>query len=770
LGVWLICSNAVALPPADEVVVVEVREGQSIRDIAEIHLGDANLWQELLRENNLQDITDIRPGLKLSVPAGRILRAKNAMHDSLNGIQQATQEGARVFAPVEISEAIRLYDEALSLRANGQWDDVTDRANQAKTLAQNALRLAMEVRDAAGQAVLSDREGWVEGRKSSELSWSDRTLHDVLVEQEKVRTLSDSSAQITFLDDNRLRLNANSQAVIYRMRVDPLSRREEAKVSLIEGDFYTALAGKSGRKSFELEIPDVETEIESRSYWVRHDARGSKFTNFDERNLRIAAKGESRDLGQNEAAVVRKGQKPSEKIKVVGAPDLSGPDDDSVAFTATVDLDWQPVEEAVGYWVEIAHDPSFNTMRASRWGLTVPRLRTEALDVGTYFWRVVGLDKFGLPGARSPVWRFHVRVDLTPPYLLIEEPKEGSIIRTGPVRLRGATEAGTELTIRGTTPTVGPDGAFQAEYTPEPGINRIVFTAKDSAGNVTERERSFVFAPDESAIVVFDEGIPRLGPRHFLTSRDVISLAGRTRPNAQVLIRTEKGEEHAAAYTDNNGHFGVNVPLRQPSEKFDLAVVERSGLTHEERFEVTVDQEAPEIALDSPPPSVTAVEWLPLKGRADGAITLSVNGQPTELDDDRFEFTVRLQEGPNSVEIMATDRVGNAGTLKLNVNLDQTPPTLVGHDVSKQRTSGGEPITVTVTANDVSGLKKVARFTLRIGSKEYTDYLDLIQENKTYQAVLNPPQEAVGAISLKNIELEDYAGNRAQFTLGSDEK
>ncbi len=92
--------------------------------------------------------------------------------------------------------------------------------------------------------------------------WSERPLNTVLIEEEKVRTLSRSTAQITFRDDSRLRLNANSQAVIQRMRVDPLSREEEAKVSLVEGDFYALLAGKSQRKSFELEVPEVETEIE----------------------------------------------------------------------------------------------------------------------------------------------------------------------------------------------------------------------------------------------------------------------------------------------------------------------------------------------------------------------------------------------------------------------------------------------------------------------------------------------------------------------------
>ena len=108
-------------------------------------------------------------------------------------------------------------------------------------------------------------------------------MNAVLIEEEKVRTLSRSTAQITFRDDSRLRLNANSQALIQRMRVDPLSREEEAKVSLIEGDFYALLAGKSQRKNFELEVPEVETQIDPTNFWVRRDTSGSKFTNYDQR-------------------------------------------------------------------------------------------------------------------------------------------------------------------------------------------------------------------------------------------------------------------------------------------------------------------------------------------------------------------------------------------------------------------------------------------------------------------------------------------------------
>lgn len=239
------------------------------------------------------------------------------------------------------------------------------------------------------------------------------------------------------------------------MRVDRLSRREEAKVSLIEGDFYTALPGKSARRTFELEIPEVETEIGSRNFWVRRDRTGSKFANYDEQVLRVAARGRSVTLGRNEAALVRHGKPPGEKIDALAAPALQAPEDDSVAFNAAVELAWSDVAEAAGYWLEVALDPAFDRMTMSRWGVAAPRAQLDALDIGTYYWRAIALDKFGLPGMRSHVRRFHVRIDQSPPFLIIEEPEEGAIIRAARVRLHGETEAGATVSLDGKPLPIG---------------------------------------------------------------------------------------------------------------------------------------------------------------------------------------------------------------------------------------------------------------------------------------------------------------------------
>lgn len=753
-----------ALAQSADVLTVRVEEGDTLRDLAAEHLGDPDLWTEILRANGLSAVTDIHPGLELKIPAGQVAQANRALDAALGVIQAATEEGARLFAPDEIAEAIRLRDEGVAARKDGRWDEAVRLADLSRLSASQALAMAIEQRDAAAEAVLSDRHGWVEGQRPQELVWSDRDLNAILIEEEKVRTLSRSTAQITFRDDSRLRLNANSQALIQRMRVDPLSREEEAKVSLIEGDFYALLAGRSQRRNFELEIPEVETRIDSTSFWVRRDDTGSKFTNYDERILQVSAQGASVDLGRNEATLVRTGAPPSEKIQVLPPPVLLAPQDDAVAFNAEIELSWDPVEDAAGYWLEIALDPAFRRMVESRWGLTELAYEPDPLDIGVYYWRVAALDKFGLPGERTDPWRFRVQTDVTPPYLAIGGPAENAILREAPVRVQGETEPGVTLILNGEPVPLGADGRFDVPFEPSPGLNSVVIEAQDTAGNTTERSRAFVFMPDQQAAIEFNPTIPRLSPRHFVTDRDVISIGGRTEAAARIVIAAADGAERASAYADDDGAFGVNIPLRAPEEHFTVQVVSPSGFASQDAFDVAIDQEPPKIELEARPPAVTAVEWLPLRGRLPGGERLLINGEPAELIDQTFDEAITLREGRNAIELVATDLVGNVSVEKFEVVLDQEPPTLIRQEVTPGGAGPGDRVTVEVVASDESGMKQAAPFTLRVGDAELSDFLRLDRSRGSYRSTLVISEGMQGAVALKDVELEDYAGNRRRYT------
>jgi hypothetical protein len=70
-----------------------------------------------------------------------------------------------------------------------------------------------------------------------------------------------------------------------------------------------------------------------------------------------------------------------------------------------------------------------------------------------------------------------------------------------------------------------------------------------------------------------------------------------------------------------------------------------------------------------------------------------------------------------------------------------------------------------VTARDASGLRKAAPVRIRVAGTDYTDFLELGGADGTYRKAVLLPDEAAGAVAVREVEVEDYAGNKARFTL-----
>jgi len=760
-------SCPVFAPPAtaqdSEFLTVKLGGDQTIREIAQKYLGDPDLWTEILRASELKSITELRPGTVLKLPATAISTANKALVDASGQIQIANQAGAQVFAQENIGKAISLHDEALLRRVKSDWGGTRNLATLSFGEATVALEKSQAARDRAAEALVTDRNGQVEGQRPQDLGWRGLTLQTTLVEEERVRTLSDSTAQITFRDASRLRLNANSNAVIQKLRYDPLKKSEVAKVSLVEGDFYALLSSPSTRASFNVDVPRVNASIDSGSFWVRNDNDGAKFTNYDDGKVEVTAAGQSVTLGRNEGTVVQSGLAPREKMAVLTAPDLSAPRDDLTVFNRGPRLVWNSVPGAVGYWVEIGGDQEFSRMVASRFGLEQAQFESGPLPPGEYFWRIAALDSFGLPGARSAIWRFSVVIDNDAPFLSIGTPERGAILRDATVKVSGESEPGATVTLFGRSLTVAPNGRFETTIKAAPGSNKIEIVAIDPAGNETRSERSFVYMPDERSVVSFDDDIPSTGPKHFLSAVETISIGGTTTANAQLQIRLGK-KAVASAASDATGRFRVNVPLGAAANRFEVAVTAPSGFTSSDEFSVTVDKASPNIVLDAPPPSLTANQDFTLRGRTKPGARLALNGREIANRNGRFEETIELKTGANVIELSASDAAGNVRTEKWQVRLDRDPPILVRSRAAPA--SGGRPVLIVeIEAEDASGLANIAPFKVSAGGQILTGHLRYNRSAKNYQGTIVVPAGALQTAALSEVELADDAGNKKTFEI-----
>jgi hypothetical protein len=744
-------------------LVVTIGSDDTIREVAEKYLSDPDLWPEILRSSGVESIADLKPGMELRIPVTEITTANQALVESLGQIQKANLAGAQIFAPDEIGRAVDLHEQALEKRLLREWLATRDLAEASFTEATTAIAVSERNRDLAAEALVTDRNGSVEGQRPEDLAWRDLQLRSILVEEEKVRTLSDSTAQITFRDASRLRLNANSNAVIRQMRFDPLSKREEAKVSLIEGDFYALLAGESDDRSrFSVEIPDVDAVIDSGDFWVSNAAGSAKFANYDDALVQVAANGGAVTLGRNEGTIVDQGEKPRDALAVLPAPALAGPDDEGVVYVTAPELSWAPVDGSAGYWLEISSDQNFERIVENAFGIGATAHAAKTLAAGDYFWRVSALDGFGLPGERSEIWGFRVTPDDTAPFLRIDRPVRDAIFRKASIDVSGESEPGAEVAVDAGIIEVGDGGAFRATIMATPGENTLTVTATDAAGNVTIDERRFVYMPDEDSVVAYDPAIPRIAPTHFLSNGDILSLAGTTTTDSAIEIRS--GETvRAAAVSDASGVFRINVPLASDEENFTFAVIAPSGFTTREDFAVTVDRDAPEVVLDPPLPWLTAEETLRVAGETYATARLTLNGEDVAIADGRFDASLTLAPGENLIELIATDPAGNVRVEKAVVRLDRDPPSLVSAD-SRPSTGGGQAVlAIEVVARDASGLAKAAPFVVVAGENSYEGYLRYNKAAKRYRGTVVVPEADLAAAHLARIELEDDAGNRQVF-------
>ncbi|MEL6450684.1 MAG: FecR domain-containing protein [Pseudomonadota bacterium] len=762
-GVFALCLLALAPPAAAQssdldapLETVVFGAGDTLRGVVGQYLNDPDMWPYVLELNAISSPAAVVPGTELKLPVKQVRAADAALAKSLDAIQKANAEGAQVFAPVEIGEALENREAAVESREVGAWVEVVDLSDLATLLAMEALEISIAQRDRAAEAVVSDVQGSVEGRAPQELRWSSRGINDVLVEFERVRTLSDSTTQVTFRDLSRLRLNANSNATIQRMRSDPLTGGEVTKVSLVNGDFYALLNQLSDKTAFEVDVPGVETTTNSGDFWIKNDASGARFVNYDEPALQVNDGNQTITIGENEGVVLT-GQG-VERAEVLDAPRLVTPALDEILYDGFAPLGWSAFDGAEAYWVEVAIDPGFNQMQVSEWGVRGTSLDTAALPPRTYHWRVAALDRLGLPGQWSRSQSFTLRVDETPPFLTVLAPSDGQIVSAPRVEIFGASEPQAQVELNGAPVTLGGDGSFILDTPLQPGSNVLTLRAVDQAGNESTTSQTVIYRPAAEIEIRLDTDLPRVGGALASRSSEVAVFATSTAAEGSEVVVQSGGAEVLRTVVGGGGTISVSVPASETAQAYTIAVLGPTGLIEGQlAFDAVQDNIAPDTQLDSPPPRATDLDQIELIGTAMDATQLTINGVDVPLEEGRFAFSLSLSPGLNLFDLVATDAVGNVNAARLQTLYDIDPPEVTSVDVSRSGGANG-PIEITVAATDASGLRQAASYLLRVGEAEREGFLRCDNATGVCRASL-PPEP--GALELIEVVIEDYAGNAA---------
>lgn len=753
LPALLLCGSAFAAS-------IVVQPGDTLRSLAERHVGDADLWEELLRANDLQSAADVHPGMQLELPPQTVIDAQRRISEAQRKIQEANHLHARLFAVADVTRAVSLWDRALDERRRRNWSQALALATRSAEAADEAIEICKRLRNVATEAKLIDKRGRVERRQPGAVVWKDAKLKAMLNERDKLRTLSASSAEILFRDESRLRMDENSQLVIKRMRANRLEHRQQAKVSLIAGDIFAVLGGNQRRDKFDVEIPEVQLAGDSRDFFVQRQGEKTRLANY-EGQLQVVSKETQVTLDENEGVGVQKGAL-TEKRQLLPPPRNLVPTDATLVYAPQVELSWDPVDGAVSYWLEVSDNAAFKGIVAQTRDLAEPRDKIDGLPEGNYFWRVSAMDADGFPGTRNKGNSFRIAHDREPPLLVLYEPAQGETLHRTPAVVTGIVEIGSTLTLDEEAVTPDAEGDFRAEHPLREGENRFRLAAVDAAGNRTELERTVLYEPEPALFLTFDPGLPMAGSGDFAALGDSFNLLARTLPWSHLRVTTTEGAPILQADADETGALSLVLPLAGEMQRYRLQLRSPGGATIEKEIGARRRAEPPQLRLEPEPPGYTAADTLVLRGEALGATNLKINGEPVAIQSGEFEKRIPLQEGENQLTFQLQDEVGNIRTLQRLVQLDQTAPR-VG-DRSLTRTRGGQGVAISVAVQDASPLHRSAPFELVAGEFRHKGLLRLNGNGDRLRGEVVLPPGNHHEARLSRLVVEDQLGNRIELS------
>ncbi len=258
----------------------------------------------------------------------------------------------------------------------------------------------------------------------------------------------------------------------------------------------------------------------------------------------------------------------------------------------------------------------------------------------------------------SMSWSWYV--DTGAPSIVLSSPDDRMITDQATVEVRGRTESGATLTVKGSVVTVGVDGTFATTVSLTEGVNVIDILATDLLGNLASTSRT----------VVYDATGPTLlGVRSTEGSRtraiSTVIKGSSSEPLASVMVNGAPAQVFA------DGSFAFPASLAEGANVFNVQVADFAGHTAGTSLTVTRDTAPPVITPTAPAETyVTALDknkvWI--NGTVSGGTTLvSVNGFPVATVDGPFSRQFFLGLGTNVFVIEAKDDVGNVATETVTV-------------------------------------------------------------------------------------------------------
>jgi len=264
--------------------------------------------------------------------------------------------------------------------------------------------------------------------------------------------------------------------------------------------------------------------------------------------------------------------------------------------------------------------------------------------------------------------------DSTPPSLAIESPSTGTITTATSIVVVGrAEDAWGEVAVSAGEHSVRLEGAgfFSLPWNLRPGANEITIAGRDVAGNETTTTLRVVrdAVPPELEIVT--------PPGGLLTTASTIVVTGIVRDDVPGHGVTVAGRA-ATLYPD--GRFEVSASLHEGTNQVLVLARDAAGRTTERVVSVRLDRTPPTLTIMPAERSLTNSTALLVSGTArddSGLARVAVGGiEVLSNPAGHFERWVPLDEGENTLWVVARDAASNETRTSVVVIRDARPPDL----------------------------------------------------------------------------------------------
>ncbi len=526
-------------------------------------VGDSTAWQIVVASAERRTSTN---EFLLSATAQKILRTFSTLRTKVNReratLSRLVKRGAPILAEQEFlrtSKALQAHDQAV---ANGEIAKALQEGESFLFLLPTLSKAIEARRTEAVEAKLRTKTGNVDKRKGLLGAWQQADIGDLFAESDAVRTGSQSTASLAFIDGSQILINPNTTAVVRTSRIDKLERTAQANIALINGSLLSQISKQAQESgSFKLSAGSSEAIVRSGKFWASvNEARSTKIANYDG-TMEVKAGEAIITLKKNQGTVILKGKEPTLPVELLPAPRLQWNGLDTVVFRDDLLLQWNPIPNTAKYQIEISSERNFS-QNVQTYSTSATSFLLKNLPNETRYVRLQAIDKLGLRGADSPTYRILRSPDTEPPFIFVQEfpVQKGDTLTRYTTRsqlvLQGETEPNATLLKDGTPIEIAPNGTFQfsvsLENLSEKFISLSAFDLAKNRRNLVlrlvpirqEQLYSMRWNCTQSGDTLITKGIP-------------IQVYGVAYPNLSLFLT--HGNKTFTATADANGNWAIAV-------------------------------------------------------------------------------------------------------------------------------------------------------------------------------------------------------------------